>query len=298
MQMTKQANTIQTQPSSAALGADVMGVDLTQTLTETEQAVIKQAWADHLVLRFRGQATLEIDDLVRFSKYFGDLDKAPPASTHLGDDFKWLHPEITVISNVMSDGKPMGDLGSSEAVWHSDMTYNPKPPMGSALYAIEIPPAGGNTQFANMYEAYDALDAGLKERIATLRCVHDASRNSAGGLRKGYVDNTDPRETVGATHPLVRVHPVTGKKCLFLGRRRKAYVVGLEIEESEALLNELWAHATQDKFVWTQVWQLGDLVLWDNRCTMHRRDSFDPETRRLLYRTQITGEDVINALAV
>lgn len=297
MQVTKQANTIQIQPLGAALGADVAGVDLTQTLNETEQEVVKQAWADHLVLRFRGQAKLGIEDLVRFSRCFGELDKAPPASTQLGDDFKWLHPEITVISNVMSNGKPVGDLGSSEAVWHSDMTYNPKPPMGSALYAVEIPPAGGNTQFVNMYQAYDTLDAGLKERIAALRCVHDASRNSAGGLRKGYVDNTDPRETVGATHPLVRVHPVTGKKCLFLGRRRKAYVVGLEIEESETLLNELWAHATQDKFVWTQVWQLGDLVLWDNRCTMHRRDSFDPQTRRLLYRTQITGEEVMDALA-
>lgn len=295
MQVMKQPNTIQVQPSGAALGADVIGVDLTRTLSETEQETLKQAWADHLVLRFRGQSELGINDLVRFSKVFGDLDQAPPASMQLGDDFKWLHPEITVISNVIAGGKPVGDLGSSEAVWHSDMTYNAKPPLGSALYAVEIPPAGGNTQFANMYLAYDTLDPLLKERIASLRCVHDASRNSAGGLRKGYVDNIDPRETVGATHPFIRLHPVTGKKCLFLGRRRKAYVVGLELEESEALLNELWAHATQSEFVWTQVWQLGDLVLWDNRCTMHRRDSFDPEMRRLLYRTQITGEEVIGA---
>lgn len=297
MQVMKQTSAIQVLPTDAALGADVIDVDLTQPLSETEQEIIKQAWADHLVLRFRGQAKLEIDDLVRFSKYFGDLDKAPPASTQLGDDFKWLHPEITVISNVVSNGKPVGDLGSSEAVWHSDMTYNPKPPMGSALYAIEIPPVGGNTQFANMYHAYDTLDPQLKERIASLCCIHDASRNSAGGLRKGYVDNADPRETVGATHPLVRVHPVTGNKCLFLGRRRKAYIVGLELEESEELLNALWAHATQEKFVWTQVWQLGDLILWDNRCTMHRRDSFDPQTRRLLFRTQITGEEVISGIS-
>lgn len=298
MQVMKQTSTISVESSGAALGADVLRVDLSKPLSETEQQIIKQAWADHLVLRFRGQPKLEIEDLVRFSRNFGDLDKAPPASTQLGDDFKWQHPEITVISNVVSNGKPVGDLGSSEAVWHSDMTYNPKPPMGSALYAMEIPPAGGNTQFANMYQAYETLSSELKERIATLRCVHDASRNSAGGLRKGYADNTDPRETVGATHPLVRVHPVTGRKCLFLGRRRKAYVVGLELQESEDLLNVLWQHATQEKFVWTQVWQLGDLILWDNRCTMHRRDSFDPATRRLLYRTQITGDEVLEAATV
>lgn len=296
MQMTKQDNAIRIEPSDCALGADVVGVNLSAALSETEQEVVKQAWADHLVLRFRGQGTLEVDDLVRFSECFGGLDKAPTASTQLGDDFKWCHPEITVISNVVSNGKPVGDLGSSEAVWHSDMTYNAKPPLGSALYAIEIPPVGGNTQFVNMYEAYDSLDASLKDRIARLSCVHDASRNSAGALRKGYVDNTDPRETVGATHPLVRVHPVTGKKCLFLGRRRKAYVVGLELQDSEDLLNELWRHATQEEFVWTQVWQVGDLVLWDNRCTMHRRDEFDPSTRRLLYRTQITGEEVVPAV--
>ncbi|MVW79932.1 TauD/TfdA dioxygenase family protein [Bordetella sp. 02P26C-1] len=295
MQVIEQKNAVHVQPSGAALGADVAGVDLSQDLSETEQEIIKQAWADNLVLRFRRQPKLEVEDLVRFSRYFGDLDKAPPASTQMGEDFAWQHPEITVISNVVANGKPIGDLGSSEAVWHSDMTYNPKPPKGSALYAIEIPPAGGNTQFANMYLAYETLPDRLKSRIADLRCVHDASRNSAGGLRKGYVDNTDPRETVGATHPMVRVHPVTGKKCLFLGRRRKAYIVGLELEDSEALLNELWQHACQDSFVWTQEWQLGDLVLWDNRCTMHRRDAFDPNTRRLLYRTQVTGEEVLAA---
>ncbi|UHL65256.1 TauD/TfdA family dioxygenase [Paralcaligenes sp. KSB-10] len=286
-------DTVRVTASGGALGADVHNVDLSQPITQPAVEAIKQAWADHLVLRLRGQKRLSVQNLADFSRHFGSLDKAPTASSKLGDDFDWQHPEITVISNVTTNGKPVGALGAYEAVWHSDMTYNPKPPKGSALYAIEIPPSGGNTQFANMYAAYETLPANLKTRIQGLQCIHDASRNSAGELRKGYEDISDPRKTVGATHPLVRIHPVTGKPALFLGRRRNAYIVGQEVEESEDLLNSLWAHATQEKFVWTQVWQLDDLILWDNRCTMHRRDSFDATTRRLLYRTQIAGEAVI-----
>lgn len=286
---------IRVQPSGSALGADIQGIDLSQPLGDDAQAAIQQAFADHLVLRFRGQPPLNVEDLVRFSSYFGNLDKAPPASAQLGDDFRWQHPEITVISNVIVNDKPIGDLGAGEAAWHADMTYQSNPPMGSALYAVEVPNTGGNTQFANMYLAYETLPPSTKERISRLRCVHDASRNSTGALRRGYVDNTDPRETVGAVHPLVRVHPVTGKKCLFLGRRPKAYIVGLELQDSEALLDELWRHATRPEFVWTQVWQKGDLVLWDNRCTLHRRDAFDASTRRVMYRTQIQGEQVLAA---
>src|SRR6185295_8229824 len=180
----------------------------------------------------------------------GDLDAAPIASTSMGDDFKWQHPELAIISNVKVGGKPVGGLGDGESVWHSDMTYNDKPPKGSCLYAVEIPPAGGNTQFANMYTAYETLAPELKRAAVGLRCVHDASRNSAGELRRGYADTTDPRQTVGARHPVVRTHPVTGRPCLFLGRRRNAYLVGLTLGESEALLDALWAHATRAELVW------------------------------------------------
>jgi len=284
-------------PSGRALGADVTGVNLAREMAPAEIERIRQAWSEHLVLRFRGHHGLPLERLAAFSRHFGDLDSAPVASTRMGEDFAWQHPEITVISNVIDNGKPVGDLGSSEAVWHADMTYNEKPPKGSCLYAVEIPPEGGNTEFLNMYEAYDTLPADLKRRAHTLQCVHDASRNSAGELRRGYVENTDPSKTVGARHPIVRQHPVTGRPCLFLGRRRNAYLVGLPVSESEALLDELWAHATQRRFVWTQVWQLGDIVMWDNRCTMHRRDAFDAASRRLMYRTQIAGEPVAAACA-
>jgi taurine dioxygenase len=276
--------------SGAPLGADVTGIDLNEPLTPAQADAVKQAWAQHLVLRFRGQQHLTLPGLANFSRNFGPLDLRPirsnPDMSRAHDD---LPPEITVISNVKVDGKALGALGDGEAVWHTDMTYNERPPKGACLYAVEVPPAGGDTHFANMYLAYETLPADLKERIAHLRCIHDASRNSAGELRLGFADNTDPRKTVGAVHPLVSVHAVTGRKCLLLGRRRNAWIVDLPLDESEALLDRLWAHATRPELTWKQAWQVGDVMMWDNTCTMHRRDAFDPQSRRLMYRTQIAG---------
>jgi taurine dioxygenase len=284
-------------PSGAALGADVEGIDMNKTLSADPLEAVKAAWSRHLVLRFRGQQGLGLAGLITFSRYFGSLDRRPGlAREGMSSVHDALPPEITVISNVQVDGKPLGALGDGEAVWHADMTYNERPPKGSCLYAVEVPATGGNTQFSNMYMAYATLPSELKRQIEGLRCVHDASRNSAGELRLGYSDITDPRHTVGAQHPLVAVHPDTGRKYLLLGRRRNAYVCGLPLEESETLLDRLWDHATQPQFTWTQVWNVGDVVMWDNRCTMHRRDSFDPGTRRVMYRTQISGDAVVGAV--
>lgn len=279
-------------PAGGALGADVVGVDMRRALDEDEVALIEQAWADHMVLRFRGNAGLTADELTAFSRHFGSLDKRPVRGVINGGTND-LPLEINVISNIKVDGKPVGGLGSDEADWHSDMTYKEIPPKGSCLFSVEIPPVGGRTFFANMQLAYETLSTDMKRRIETLQCVHDASRNSTGELRQGYEDITDPRKTVGAVHPVVRMHPVTGRKCLFLGRRRNAYLVGLTLDESEALLDELWAHAVTPDKCWAQEWQLGDAVLWDNRCTMHRREAFDANSRRLMYRTQIAGESVV-----
>jgi taurine dioxygenase len=182
---------------------------------------------------------------------------------------------------------PIGGLGDGEAIWHADMTYVEQPPMGAILYALEIPPSGGDTYWANQCLACEALPADLARRIEGRRAVHDATYNSAGIKRKGYEDVTDPRKAPGARHELVRTHPETGRKLLFLGRRRNSYVEGLELAESEALLDALWAHATQARFVFRQEWRVGDVIVWDNRCTLHRRDPFDPAARRLMHRTQI-----------
>ena len=282
-------------PLDGALGANVEGVDFSTPLNHADREALEQAWTDHLVLRFRGVGKLSADDLIKFSKNFGSLDTRPISTSDTNPYFEVDKPEITIISNVLMDGKPIGGLGSYEAVWHSDMTYVDQPPKGSCLYAVEIPPSGGDTYFANMYEAYETLSPELKEKIKNLSCIHDASRNSAGELRKGFKDIDDPTQTVGARHPLVRLHPVSQRQALFLGRRRGAYIPGLSLSESEDLLNQLWAHVTQPKFSWGQQWKLGDMVLWDNRCTMHRREAFDTSSRRLMLRTQISGEKVLAA---
>jgi taurine dioxygenase len=200
---------------------------------------------------------------------------------------------MNVISNIKMDGAPIGGLGDGEAIWHADMTYAETPPMAAILYALEVPPAGGDTYWASMVLAYETLSASLKQRIEGREALHDATYNSAGMMRKGYKELTDPRSAPGARHALVRIHAETGRKCLFLGRRRNSYVVGLELADSEALLDELWAHATQPRFTFRQQWRAGDVLIWDNRCTLHRRDGFDPTSRRLMHRTQIKDVNAI-----
>jgi len=190
----------------------------------------------------------------------------------------------------------MGNLGDGEAVWHADMTYVEVPPKAAMLHSLEVPPpeAGGNTYFANMFAAYDALPADLKKAATGKIAVHDASTNSAGMLRKGYREVSDVRQTVGAHHPLIRTEPGTGRKALFLGRRPNAYVMGLEVAESEGLLNALWSHATQPRFTLCHRWKVGDLLMWNNLSVLHRRDPFDPKTRRVMHRSQIKGNERIN----
>jgi taurine dioxygenase len=176
------------------------------------------------------------------------------------------------------------------------MTYVDVPPKAAMLHALEVPPpaAGGNTYFANMFAAYAALPQDLKTAVDGKIAVHDASTNSAGMLRKGYERVTDVRRTVGAHHPLVRTEPATGRKALFLGRRPNAYVLGLALAESEALLDALWAHATQPRFALCHEWKVGDLLMWNNLSVLHRRDPFDPQMRRVMHRSQIKGSERVH----
>lgn len=271
---------------SPVIGAEIGGVDLAGPLDDSTFQAIHAAWMQHLVLLFRGQ-NLRDPELERFSARFGTLDRKPLYTDEVVDTT--TSDYVCVISNVKIGDKPIGDLGDGESVWHTDMSYNELPPQGAALYALEVPLRGGETGFANMYLAYETLPPVLKRRVESLQCKHDATRNSAGGIRRGMTATNDPRISPGAVHPMVRTHPVTGRNALYLGRRHNAYIVGLLLEESEALLNEIWAHATQPQFSWHHSWRAGDVLMWDNSCVMHRRNAFDPAARRVMHRTQIKG---------
>jgi len=274
-------------PSGAALGADIVGINLQTDVDDKVFSQIEDAWHAHSVLRFRGQE-LDDDALTAFSRRFGTLDLAPV--TRSGKPYILERPEITVLSNIVTDGRALGALGNSELVWHQDMSYNELPPKASLLYGIEVPEEGGETEFYSLYESYDALPADFAKRVENVFCKHDATRTSSGELRHGYNESYSNEDRPGAVHPLVVRHPASGRKALYLGRRPNAWIVGLSDAESDALLDELWAHVHNHNFVWTQQWQVGDLVIWDNRCALHRRNQLDPSTRRYMHRTQVQDD--------
>ncbi|MEM7221642.1 MAG: TauD/TfdA family dioxygenase [Pseudomonadota bacterium] len=275
-------------PLSPAVGAEIRGIDLARDLDQAEIAAIKQAWHRHLVLLFRDQI-LSPARLVAFSRSFGDLDIAPPNEN--GQRFVPDYPEILVISNVIENGIAIGSLGAGEAAWHTDMSYLERPPLGSALFALEVPASGGETGFANMYRALETLPAALRSEIEGKAIKHDSSTNSAGYLREGAQAVDDVTCSPGARHLIIRIHSETGRPALYLGRRANAYVDGLPLARSEALLDALWSHATGPEMTWHHRWKPGDLVLWDNRCVVHRRAAFDPALRRIMHRTQIASQN-------
>jgi len=284
--------TIEIVPTGAALGAEVRGVDLSRPLADADRAQIRNAWLEHLVLLFRGQ-TLDNAAQLRLASVFGDLGL--PAHGLLGLGRRAGQPDevpdnISVISNIVENGKPIGNLGAGEALWHTDSGFVERPPSASVLYGIEIPPTGGNTSYLNMYAALETLPADLRARIDGRTMNHSCVHNSNGVRRPEYDEVTDVSRAPGAVHPLIRTHPETGRQCLFLGRRLNAYVIGLPVPESEALLDALWAHTVRDDFVWEHEWRVGDVLVWDNRCTMHHRKPFAADTRRRLHKAQVMGE--------
>ncbi len=278
---------IEVHPLTPAVGAEIRCVDLAR-MDDTQFAAIERAWTQHSALLFRGQH-LDHDALLDFSRRFGELD--PPPVNENGKKFVEGYPDIYVVSNIKgADGTPIGSLGAGEAVWHTDMSYLPEPPDASLLYAVEIPPAGGDTWLCGMIAACASLPPHLREAVKGRSIKHDGTYNSGGYLRAGLEDSDDPMTSVGTPHPIICVHPASGMHTLYLGRRRNAYVAGMPRDESEALLDELWKHAARPEHAFAHHWRIGDVLMWDNRTTMHRRDPFDAAARRLMYRTQIKGK--------
>lgn len=297
---------IQVKPSGRPLGAEVSGVDLSLPIdTETREA-LAAAWRQHLVLLFRGQRIGD-EHLLAMAEAFGGAQATRSRDFYLKAGFDEKSgrvsalPGISIISNLDEDGKPVAlhaGSGSQELKWHTDNSYVESPPKGSILHALQTPTnGGGHTSFANQYLAYDGLSDDLKARLPGLHVKQDDSRNTAGGLRPTRALPASRDEVTGPAHPLARVHPETGRTALYLGRRYAApssYVVELGEDESEALLDELWAAATRPEITWTHAdWRPGDVLMWDNRCTLHARTEVDPTQAREMHRTLIKGEAIV-----
>ena len=295
-------------PSGMALGAEVRGIDFAQAIPEEVGAEIKGIWGEHLVLLFRGlkltdEQLLAAADIFGGQQAAGSRDYFLKAGHKAGETHRVAkHAGISIVSNLDKDGKPVKfteAVGSLELKWHTDNSYVETPPAGSLLHAHVLPVnGGGQTSFNNQYLAYETLPDDLKQRIEGKHICHDNTRNTAGRFRPTVEPPKSRDDIKGPAHPIVRVHPLTGKRALYLGRHYEwpsSYIVELDDAESEDILGRLWDHATQDHLKWTHDWAVGDLVLWDNRCTMHARSEIDHTQPRVLHRALIKGEPIISA---
>ena len=258
--------------TGGALGAEVRGLDLSRELDLGLAESLRQALLEHCVLLFRDQSLSE-QEQVRFTGYFG----AP--TEHVRKQGDRAVKEIFVISNVSESGKPIGALGSHELPFHSDLSYMPRPGTISVLYAVEVPSHGGRTSWCNGYAALDALDPFTRRRLDGARAIH-----------RHPEEEQNPLEP--ADHPVVRTHPETGRRSLYVSPEFTRRILGLEEEVSTDLLGLLFAHLARPEFIWTHDWRPGDVVMWDNRPTLHRREPFPSEERRVMKRTQVFGDEI------
>jgi len=283
---------VSVRPFSAPLGAEISCGDVRKIGPEVGKALYTHL-LQHLVLVFREQS-LNPAELVQFAGYFGTPREASAVS---GGRKAPPNPFITVISNVIENGLQVGALGDGEAVWHTDNSFRERPLAVSVLYALEVPARGGDTGFANMYAALDALPQNVRATIAGKAIKHDTSGvgyDTGAALVKSSRISGHVRDLPGITHPIIRTHPDTRHNALYLGRRHNAYIEGCSIDDSEERLDALWSHATEERFTWFHSWRAGDIVVWDNRCVMHMRRPFDPTATRIMHRTQCQGERPIH----
>ena len=265
-------------PLSPALGAEISGIDLRDPIDAALKGKLLDAWHEHLIILLRDQV-LDEDAQVRFAETFG-----PPAKITSGRSFSVRHPSVMLISNIRQDGKPIGALPDGEMQFHTDQCHQAVPAKATLLYAMEIPSLGGNTLFANAYAAYATLPADIKARIEGRRALNAYDKDST--QRTARYDNA----ASSCWHPVVRTHPATGRKALYVNRLMTREIEGLPHAESDALLEKLFDHQEQQQFVYEHVWRPGDLLMWDNRCTLHARTDFPAGERRLLRRVTILGE--------
>ena len=272
---------LETRQLHPTLAREVVGLDLWQPPDAETVAELRALYAQYGVLVFRRQALSEVE-LAAFCGLFGPLER-----TVRSDWASPATPEVTVLSNLQDGlGRPIGGLGDGELQWHSDQSYMLSPATGAALYALELPPAGGETFWVDLRAAHAGLPRPLRAKIAGKRGIFDYAKRLAGYGRATDQQITEEarRLTPPVTHALVRAHPESGERSLYLDWTTTTGVDYMDTASGLALLDEVYQSATSDEYVYAHQWQVGDLVLWDNGFTMHRRTPFDPGARRLMKR--------------
>ncbi len=271
---------IQVNPLSTALGAEIVGVDAGRPVDDASFATILDAWHRYLVIVLRGQ-TLDEESQVRFAERFGEL--SPIHTSHHSS----TNRAVMYIGNLKKDGRMIGALPLGEMHFHSDQCYQERPALGTMLYSIEVPSEGGDTLFANGYKAYEALPAEVKERVRGLEALNVYDYDGGVVERSNMVS---PERGIAFAHPVVRTHPASGRKSLYVNRLMTHHIEGLPPEESERLLALMFDTIERPENVYEHRWRVGDLLLWDNRCTLHARRDFDPNARRWMRRVTIRGD--------
>jgi taurine dioxygenase len=270
-------------PLTKHIGAEIRGLDLREKPDDETIRAIYQAWLDHLVIVFPGQSLAQ-EDFIRVTGYFGELGELHRPAKYFPKGYSSLLPGIMLISNIRENGEPIGALPDGEMMFHHDMIHAEVPSKGTLLYSVEIPSAGGNTLFASGYAAYDTLDPAIRNKLEGRKAMH---HYNYGSTQKG-----DGRGTAAfgqCTHPVFRTQEDTGKKAIYVNRLMTVGIVDMAPEESEPLLNAVFDHAEKRDFVYEHVWRVGDLLLWDNRCSSHARTDFPSVERRLMLRTTVKG---------
>ncbi|TWI61602.1 taurine dioxygenase [Pseudoduganella lurida] len=281
------AGVLRIRPFAGPLGAEVFGLDLAQPLSRSDFLQLHAAHLEHHVLVFRDLRITPAQQ-VAFSRLFGPLQIHVLRNFQLADN-----PEVLIVSNIVEDGKPIG-LGDAGHFWHSDLSYKETPSLGSMLHAQELPLDGGDTLFANMHLAYDTLPVALKNTVSGLRAEHSYLKQYAELQRRSpwrpNLTQAQIDEVAPVVHPVVRTHPETGRKALFVSEHFTTRIVGLPADESAALLDELFQHSVKPEHIYRHQWQPHDMVFWDNRSLMHLAAGCPAEQRRKLYRTTIEGD--------
>jgi len=264
---------------SSSIGAEISGIDLSRPLDDATFKAIHDVWLANEVILFRGQS-LDEDQQIAFAQRFGELQ--PVRTT---PSLYKKNPYVLMVTNVVIDGQK-GALPDGEMQFHSDQCYYENPAMATMLFGIEVPPSGGDTLFSSATAVYDSLPLATKARLEGLQALNVYDYGNAATIKSDKIDENAPK----FVHPVVRTHPESGRKGVYVNRLMTHHILGMERTESDALLEELFLQIEKPEFIYGHKWRVGDLLMWDNRCALHARTDFDPGTRRMMRRVTVKGD--------